>query len=255
MYDFIRGTTHYRYTSGQRDFTYLSTQLYVGIVGLERSEINESGDPEQEALTIKAPKDFPVAELFRGTPTSEKLGLILRRIHIGETEAEPIWIGTVQNVKRPNDAVELVCESIMATMYTRGLRLSWQKNCPHVVFDLECRAPKEPFRVPAVLTDVNPILAKAAAFADKPDGWFAGGFLEWNVDGGIERRSISGHAGDTVLLMGTSYGLQAGMEVDAFPGCDQTTGEGGCSKFDNILNYGGIPGLPSRSPMDGKTVF
>lgn len=254
LYDFVRGTKHYRHTSAQADYLF-GTQLYVATVGLERGEIREFGDAEQETLTIKAPKDFPLAELFRGVPTSEKVQLVLRRTHVGELDAEPVWMGSVQSVRRPNDMVEIICDSIMNTMYTRGLRLSWQKNCPHVVFDLECRAPKEPFRVPTVLTDVNPILAKSPAFADKPDGWFAGGFLEWNVDGGIERRSISGHTGDTVLLMGSSYGLRAGMQVDAFPGCDQTIGAGGCTKFNNVPNYGGIPGLPSRSPMDGKTVF
>ena len=62
-------------------------------------------------------------------------------------------------------------------------------------------------------------------------------------DDGIRQ---SGHvAGD---------GLRVGQDVVAYPGCARTIAI--CqSKFNNAPNFGGVPGLPGKSPFDGTPIF
>lgn len=68
----------------------------------------------------------------------------------------------------------------------------------------------------------------------------------------------AGSKGDqstSITLLGTTDGLTVGTRVRLYPGCDRTTGANGCTKFNNLPNFGGIPQLAGRSPFDGNPVF
>jgi len=49
-------------------------------------------------------------------------------------------------------------------------------------------------------------------------------------------------------------GLKSGMEIRAYAGCNRTIQE--CSsKFNNTLNYGGMPFIPTKNPFGGDPIF
>jgi hypothetical protein len=70
----------------------------------------------------------------------------------------------------------------------------------------------------------------------------------------VERRGIKSHVGDTVILLGSTFGLLPGQSLNFFPGCRRTRQV--CNdKFNNILNFGGFPDTPGKSPFSGDPVF
>ncbi|MGP1665642.1 MAG: phage BR0599 family protein, partial [Rhodanobacter sp.] len=72
--------------------------------------------------------------------------------------------------------------------------------------------------------------------------------------GALERRGIDEHLGKQLRLLGKSDGLLEGMDVKAYPGCQRTSAV--CAaKYNNLLNYGGYPHLPGKSPFDGDPLY
>lgn len=90
--------------------------------------------------------------------------------------------------------------------------------------------------------------------AATPDGWFSGGYIEYQVGGVLQRRGARSHTNNTIALFGGCDGLSVGQEITAYPGCDLTITT--CNnKFANCLNYGGIPHLPDVNPWQIIKVF
>lgn len=247
LYDFSRSFLHYRYTSADRDITWLG-ELYTAIAISDEGKV-ESGEAAQETFTVDAPIDFEIAALFNVVPPSQKILLTVTDIHQGDAAAEVFWTGQVSKVTRPYGKVQLACEHIISAMRVVGLTLGWQRSCPYSTYDSECGANKEAQRVRGTLTAVTATTISAAEFAAKPDGFFDGGILEWtDADGIIERRMIVSHVGDTLTLLISAFPLAPDAAVSAFPVCDNTPDT--CNgKLANIPNYGGAPGLPGKSPF------
>ncbi|SDY64994.1 phage conserved hypothetical protein BR0599 [Lysobacter sp. yr284] len=254
LYEFVRGGQRWRYTGGDRDFQ-LDTQTYRA-VAISDDGIRQSGHVASDVLTITAPGDFDVARLYRGLPPSTEVAVFVRDIHEGDSEARVAWVGRVAGVNRPKlETSEIRCQSLDAALGQPGLRLAWTRGCPYTLYDRNCRVNPEAHRVPATLATVAGNVVTAGAFGLLPDGWLAGGFLAWDLgEAGIERRGIRFHEGERLILLGAGDGLRVGQALVAYPGCARTIAI--ChSKFANAPNYGGVPGLPGKSPFDGTPVF
>lgn len=249
LYEFVRGPLAYRYTSADRD------QVFGGnvfsAVAISDGGNQQTGEAQQEAFQIEAPTDIAVAQAFAIQPPSQRITLRVWNLHAGEPEPRLYWIGQITRCARPDATgkVAITCESIVAAMQVQGCRGMWQKACDHVVYDSECRADKESKRVTGhvvALTDNTLEITECGAFDDT---YFAGGFVEFAIAGGlVERRMVVAHAGTVLTILGSTQPLALGDSVSAFPGCTNTPDI--CqSRFNNIANYGGIPGLPGKSPF------
>lgn len=86
-------------------------------------------------------------------------------------------------------------------------------------------------------------------------GDFAGGFIEWESSTGVlERAGIESLQDGSVTLFGTTRGMATGANFIAYPGCNRTPQD--CdSRYDNMLNYGGVNHLKGKSPFDGSPIF
>lgn len=245
LYDFNRLFKHWRYTSADRDIVY-NGQTYKA-VAISDDGKTESGEVAQEAFTITGPLDLDVADQFKVVPPSQKIVVTVLDLHQDDAAAEVFWTGQIAKVSRPSGKVQIVCESIISAARTQGLSIGWQRTCPYTTYDVNCGANKAAQRVAATLTAVASNTVQAAAFAGAPLN-LAGGSLEWtNTDGLPEARMILDHAGDTLTLLPSSFGLVAGMDVSAYPVCDFTPA--GCALINDPANFGGVPGLPGKSPF------
>jgi len=254
LYEFARGAQRWRYTGGDRDFL-LDSQSYRA-VAVRDDGIRQSGHTASDVLTITAPGDFEVARLYRGLPPSTEVAVILRDVHEGDGDARVVWMGRVAGVNRSSlDSTEVRCQSLDAALGQPGLRLAWTRGCPYTLYDRNCRVNPEVHRVAAALNSVTGDLVTAGEFGQYPDGWFAGGFLAWDLgEAGLERRGIRSHQGERLTLLGAGDGLRSGQAVWAYPGCGRSMAI--CNtKFNNAPNYGGAPGLPGKSPFDGTPIF
>ena len=254
LYEFVRGAQRWRYTGGDRDFQ-LDTQAYRAIA-ISDDGIRQSGHVASDVLTINTPGDFEIVRWYRGLPPSTEVSVFIRDIHEGDNEARVSWVGRVAGVNRPRlEASEIRCQSLDAALGQPGLRLAWTRGCPHTLYDRNCRVNPEAHRVRASLTTVAGNIVTAGEFGLLPNGWLAGGFLAWDLgEAGIDRRGIRFHEGERLVLLGAGDGLRVGQDVVAYPGCARTIAI--CqSKFNNAPNFGGVPGLPGKSPFDGTPIF
>ncbi len=123
------------------------------------------------------------------------------------------------------------------------------------MYDTDCTVDPTAFRVEATLLTITGATVESATFDGYDDGYFDGGYVEWDIGGGEqERRGIETHVGSVLTLLGGTDGIATGLAVRTYPGCDGT--DTTCNdKFDNIENSGGHPHLQGSSPFDGNPVF
>lgn len=254
LYEFARGTQRWRYCTADRDIT-LGTDLYSALP-VSDGGMTESGDNSTESFDVTLPASATLPGLFRFTAPADRVSLIVRRMHYGDTEAAVFWTGSVVQVSRPDEITAIVrCQSLISALKSNGLRLTWQRNCPHMLYDNQCRVDRTPFATPVTVVALDGVHVQVSMGVSLPEGWFNGGYVEWQVEpGAYDRRMIEEHAGSLFRLLGSTSGLSVGPGVVAYPGCNRTLAD--CNdKFNNLPNYGGIPHLPDRSPFDGKVVF
>lgn len=259
LYKFQWGNTIWRYTSADRDITYNENgtdRVYTAVTIFDNG-MTQGGDQAND-FTVTAQSDLPLVGLFRSTPPSGSIYLTCRHKHFDEADAPVFWIGTVGNVKGTDDATaEIIGRTLTSSFKRSGLRLSWQKNCPHILYDRSCRVNPEAFGVAGVVTAKtgNTITVSGGAVAAYAQ--FPGGFVKWqvNVDGTSERRGIeSANIGGIFTLYGRTDRLDIGTAVTLYPGCNHATSD--CfGRFNNLSNYGGFEFLPNKSPFDGTPVF
>lgn len=223
---------------------------------IESGKIRQSSDVKRMSMTIKVPRDFPIAELWRVSPASGTVLCFIKDAHFGETEVRTVWVGHVANVTWPSEAtVQIQLDPGIVTLNATGLRRVYQKNCPHVVYGPGCEIEYSTLRETAELSVVSGVTIQSALFATHVDGWWSGGFIQWLDSSGVtEWRWIVSHVGDTVTLNIQAPQLSAGMQVDAHPGCDHTIST--CSsKFGNDLRFGGMPYMTNKNPFTGSPIF
>jgi uncharacterized phage protein (TIGR02218 family) len=253
LYEFSRDDTHfYRYTNADKNID------LGGHVWLQHA-ISDSGLSigAGDSMDVTLPATNPVALLFRGIPPSSPVRIRIHRWHVGDTQGEfrTVWIGTVREVKREAiDRARLITASLASTFTRTGLRLTWGRACPYSLYDHNCTVSAQRVGVAAVVTELDGTSITATYPGELPADWFSGGYVEWVIDGVKERRGLRAQEGYKVGLFGGSQGFSVGQAVTLFPGCDRTIAT--CNnKFNNVLNYGGQPHMPGKSPFEIIKLF
>lgn len=256
LFEFARGVSEFwRYTSADTDQSYFGS-VYRAIA-IQRNSFEMSQNVEAIALNITMPvtADFP--QIYIASPPSDPISFTLRRFHGGDTDVVSIWPGRVINVEFKEEKVEVICESIYTSLKRPTLRRLYQRSCPHVLYNQvagSCNLDKDLFKVTALLSAVSGTTLTSSTFGTYADGYFSGGFVEIQSGGHTNRRYITDHTGNDIELNLQLSGAAAGLSIDAFPGCKHNLSD--CNtKFNNILNYGGMPWIPDKNPMGGTRVF
>lgn len=263
LYEIEWGQTKWYYTSADQDITVTISgepRTYTA-VAISDSGMTQGGSSNND-MTVEAPSNIPLVDLFNSTPPALEIWLTVRRMHSGDTDPPLIyWTGTVLNVKRQdgNAAVDIIGQTLLASFKRSGLRLAWTRGCPHMVYDQDCRAVKEDFAVTASIVSLtgNSVTVSFGAGTPPPLGYFDGGFLEWtaNGDGTIDRRGIvSSDSTTKFILFGTTYRLAVGTTITLYPGCNLTT-EHCDEKFSNLANFGGFEQMTGKNPFDGTAII
>lgn len=260
------GKTRWRYTSADRPIT-IDEMVDGALVEVtyEPRAIKDSGmtqgQSSQNDLQIEGPGDLPIVRLYRGSAPTESIWLTVRRRHYDDVErAAPIyWKGTVWNVRRPTPGrCSIVGKPLLASLKRTGLRLCWTRECPHFLYDNQCRVDPEAWTVEGGVVGISGDSIRVTPATVKDAGWYRGGFASWTAsdDGTLERRMIEIDTLDeetgevTLKLFGLVDFIAIGDAVKMYPGCDRTPGM--CqAKFNNLDNYGGFKDMPTESPFVG----
>lgn len=255
LYLFKRGPFRWAYCSADRDIT-VNNQIYKGNCQVSDEGINFTGTSSVDTVTLTMPSSLEVPQLYRGVAPSQAVSLTIWDYHYGDSDYLVAWIGNIYNVKWTNDSTtEVTCQSLAASMDQPGLRYRWQRGCPYSLYDRSCKVDESLYAQRGLVSSLSGSTVVVASASDYPDGYFSGGYLEWDIGEGVfERRGIRVQAGTSLLLLGGTFGMSLGLNVTLYPGCPRTTTA--CdTKFNNIVNYGGIPTLPGTSPFAGDPIF
>lgn len=253
LYEFLNGATAYRYTSADGDVAY-GGHTYTA-VPIARGAVEATSETARLALEITCARTVGVLDLFALMPPAEIVAVTLRRLHAGDGEAITLWMGRILNVTLNNESAGIHCESVYTSLKRVGLRRLYQKGCPHVVYGAGCALDRNTFKAVKTVSSVAGTVITLGSMGAFADGYFAGGYLEWeSVTGYFERRAIRSQVGAVVTLSFPLPGLAASASVNLYPGCDHTLVT--CNtKFSNRLNYGGMPHWPSKNPFDGTIIY
>lgn len=253
LFQFVRGGSNWRYTTADADQT-LGGITYLAIP-ITCSDLEQSQEMSRNPITIEMDKDAEFLRQYRASPPSDVVSLTILRFHEGDSEVVTRWVGRVVNVTFQERTVKVRCEPIFTSMKRPVLRRQYQTACPHVLYGAQCALSSASWGVEATLQAVNGTALSSGTFDLEPDGYYAGGFVEWQVAGGnLEKRFIVAHVGTTITINIPFVNIPGNAEVKVYPGCDHTLAT--CAdKFSNVLNYGGQPFFPDKNPMNGTSIF
>lgn len=256
LFDFNRGTLHWRYARADQDITFQGN-VYKAIGGLMETGVRQNVDPAENDLSITVPADSDIAQLYVSNTPSDRMYVTIWVYDLDvEDSGRMYWKGSVGGKSQADsNSAKLNCQDLAVGFSRRGLRLAWERGCPHTLYDDECRVVPESYEVRATLTLARGDALGAAILGNFVDGYFAGGFCMWAIAEGIyQRRGIESHTGNSVTVIGGVSTLQEGDVVLFYPGCGHSINI--CdSKFNNKLNFGGVPNLKGDSPFSGNPVF
>lgn len=249
LYQFLRGTTYFRYTSAEVDV--LDTDATFESTPISRSGIEVTPERVRNAIQITVPRNNPVADMFRISPPTDVVAVTVFRYHRDDAEQIVLWMGRVLGVDWQGARAVLQCEPVSTSAKRNGLRPQYQKNCRHVLFGTGCRLNRDDFKIDTTVAAVSGRTITLAELLDLP---YAGGYIEWEHDGFVDRRMIREGDTDGNAVVTTPFvGMTPGQAVTAYPGCAHDTIT--CDTvYGNLPNYGGMPYI-AKNPFDGNPVY
>lgn len=256
LFQFTRDFIHWRFTNAS------VTQVLLGQdytpINITASAVRQGSEPAKLKRQVVLPHTSPLAAVYRPFPPSDPVSLIIWQRHDGEIETPVEWVGRVVGAEFEGAQLRLSCEPSSSSARRSGRLRGWQRGCPHALYstgDGLCNAVRAQFEASATVLSITGNQLTANEFASFADGRLAGGLVEWVLPNGLrERRGIDKHIGNTVTLSFPAPTISVGVSVVIAPGCAHDVTD--CNDFfDNILNYGGDPYTPDRSPFDGNPVF
>jgi len=244
----------YLFELGTSRWAYTSAEEAIQIPGWEDpfepapilAERQEHGSEDTAGgITLTVPRTLPCIGDFVAYAPAGRLSLTLIQVHrtsLGEYKTP--FRGSVVGVEWEDSLARLTCQPITHEFGRLIPRLGYQRQCNWPLYSAGCGINAASFAQSAVVTSVAGSVIAADEFRDcYEDGWFNAGFVLW----GSQRRFIVSHVGNAITLMSPFQGLEVGLTVVAYPGCDQT--EAMCAqKFGNLDHHLGFARVPYRNP-------
>ena len=249
MYHFTIGSTEHRFTSAKSAITYDGNTYQPALI--KRGSIDFTTEKGRNNLKLQTARDFAIADLFRVSPPSDVILLVVHRVHHGDSDGAVIWSGRVLNCEWSGSTASLNCEPVSSSLQRVGLRRLYQRQCPHVLYGSACGLNKNDHDLTITITDIDGLtLTTGTAIgsgAGEQFGDYAGGFAVF----GTEKRFITGNPLYQIKLSSPFYDLEVGDSIVIYKGCDHTLNT--CNtKFSNTDNYGGMPYIPTKNPFGGS---
>jgi len=247
LYRFSLGGEQWLFTSADHEVAYGADLYQPGFI--KRSGFTKGGDTRKSTIEIEVAASNPVALLFRTGWLATTMILTIYRHHHEDADFSVLWKGRVTGCKWAGSVATLTSDSVFTLFRRAGLRRVYQIGCPHVLFGAACGLNAAAWAVgssAATVVGNQVVVAGASAYGS---GYFTGGMLR----AGNEYRMITAHSGDVVVLVDVVAGLAAGAAVTLWPGCPRNLSVCG-SRFGNVVNFGGLPYLPSKNPFSGDAL-
>lgn len=255
-YKFSRGALTWLYNTSSEMIKRNNMQFLALTGGISDNGIINSNGSQTDDFSVIAPATIEIAKLFNEQAPSNRIYLTVYDTHLDTDELVQRWYGAINSINYSEiDQVKIICTPNASLANKPGVTQAYTRQCNAVIYDKQCKVNKERYRVNGTVQQISPTSIQVPQAANYQDGWFNGGFIEFNVGSGeLDRRYIENHQGITLILWGGGVSLSLGQTISLFPGCDLTIGT--CQKkFDNLLNMQACPHIQGRSIFDGNPVW
>lgn len=221
---FALGEKVWRFARADQDVLHGGNTYLTVPGGMEPTRFRDSSETQKNDVKLTVDRHHPIAELWRVSPPTGIVAVLLTEIHEGEPEGATSWLGHVSNVSWVGEAMAEISLSPGAlAMRTNGLRRLWQKSCAHVLYGPKCKLARRGAPIEAELEAVDDTELTAAGFDQAED--LVGGALRWIDGDGIPHvERILAHAGDTITVGAAHASLEVGAAVAAFVGGHEVVG-------------------------------
>jgi hypothetical protein len=254
VYQFAQGSTVRFFTSFQTAVT-MNGDLHVPET-ITRGKISQGVDARRRTLTITGPSSNEFAAQYVNIVPSQKATLSIIRLQRDESPTFDtqvlVYKGQVRSVRFPQDGhtAEIGCQTIESAASQNIPRYTYMSLCNHILYGAGCGVDPLSFNVIGAASAVSGSVLDVAGL----NTWqTAGG---WSVVGGyatptleLDPRLIVGNTGDQIELL-LPFGTDvSGMDVQVFAGCDHDVAGDCGGTFDNVIEHGGFPFVPSKNPF------
>lgn len=240
-------------------FFYTNNQIAVTIdareylpLSFKRNRIQLSVEGQKtERLDVSIPGDNEFVLRFVNMAPGSRPTLFLKRYHRQDVDAAVIveYRGVIQtvNFSENGDIATLQVAALTSAKSRNMPRLTYQGLCGLMLYDEFCQISEtdprfEKFLSCTAVSGQNVTMTGASAFGSD---FFVSGFIQFGTD----YRMITEQSGDVLRLL-LPFGLNpAGEILRCLAGCKHRFQADCDNKFDNIVNYGGFPFVPSKNPF------
>lgn len=249
LYTISVGSTVYLYTSAEDAITVGAT-TYQPLEGISRSSLSLGGPTDNVGgITITVPGTNAVAQQYVEGIPGQLATVEIDRYQRGDGSTARIFEGKIRAVTFTDGGFVASLEVLPSfEAVSREIpRFKFSSLCNHVLYDDRCQVDdtSASFRLSAAAcTAVSGRTITVTGADANGDGYYTGGFVENAA--GDDRRLILEQTGTVLTLLLPFTTTPLGTNVTVLAGCDHTIST--CeSKFDNVINFGGFPFVPTKN--------
>lgn len=246
LYEFVIGTTTYRYTTAEDEVTFNSQTWFPRQIQRTSPEI--ASDENAKELTLTIPADDPVASQYIDIAPGQKMALTITRFHRGDAGSLIFWQGRITGASFTDQGRKATLRGLtIESANSRQIpRHKYQGLCNHVLYDARCAVTRSSFKYTGTISAVNGNIITVAGLNVNGADWALGGFVDFNT--GEDARVVLAQSGDDLTMLLPFKADVLGSTVDVYAGCDHSIAT--CNtKFSNLINYGGFVYVPQINPF------
>ncbi len=248
LYEFTLGLLSWRFTSSEGDlafngFTWTDEPI-------SRAAPQLASTQELTNIVVKLPTINEVPSQFLAIQPASTMTCTIYRIQADQDAPASVVIfeGYVASVNFRDDQARLKVNPFNQLVKREIPRYTYQGLCGNILYDGRCGVSSATFQHDGLVNAINAaVITVSGLGASAPAGAYTGGFAQTLV--GDEQRLILEQSGDDITLLLPFQQSILGTTISAFRGCDHTLTT--CiAEFDNGINYGGCPFVPTSNPFN-----
>lgn len=250
LYEFRKGPEVFRFTSFNRDVTYGGNSWEA--IPISRDNVQKSIEGSINELKIRMPLDNEIANQYIRNVPGKRIECAVYRGHFDDPAAETLIVfeGFIAQAEFDGDLQATLTLSPFTNVFKRsGPRFNYQGLCNNILYDGGCKVVRGLFVYTGIVSAVDETFRTITVngISGQGAGWSEGGFVAFPSGGNDDQRLVLEQAGDVLTLLVNFSEDVLNQNVDVFAGCahDVDTCE---AKFNNLINYGGFPYVPSKNP-------
>lgn len=243
--------TFVRYTSAETEVT--AGGFTWEPVPIKRTGPSKTKEIGQTSIEITMPSSDEVVQPFQNILSPIETELTIYRVQLFEGSPEgPVTLyvvfkGYVASVVFNDEVATLQLFPFNEALRREMPRFTYQGLCNHELYDARCKVAEGDFDYNGLVSAVNGNLITVNGVSGIGATAFVGGFVR-NLSG-TNWRQVLAQSGDTLTLLIPFDEVVLGTNVIVQQGCDHTLDT--CfSKFNNVINFGGYPYVPTKNPFE-----